>query len=234
MDKLIAGAEKLNIALTEEQVGRFHLYYEQLIEWNRRLNLTSIVGCEEVQLKHFLDSLTAATLIEDKSSRILDIGTGAGFPGVPLRIVYPSLRLTLVDSVHKKAAFLDHLIDRLGLDGVEVIAERAERLAHEERYRERFDVVLSRAVAGLATLAELALPFCAVGGMFIAMKKGDIETEVMTADSAIHTLGGRLREERMVELKELEDDRFLIVVDKLSKTPERYPRRTGIPRKRPL
>jgi 16S rRNA (guanine527-N7)-methyltransferase len=233
MEKLIAGAQKLGLSLTKEQVTLFQTYYEELIRWNRRVNLTAIVDYEGVQLKHFLDSLTVAPLINE-SCRLLDIGTGAGFPGLPLKIVFPDIAVTLVDSVHKKAAFLSHLVDRLSLDGVEVFAERAETLAHDERHREGFDVAVSRGVADLATLAELALPFCVVGGLFIAMKNGDIEAEVMAADNAIHTLGGRLREERRVELKELGEDRVLVVVDKLVATPERYPRRAGIPKKRPL
>lgn len=233
MEKLIAGAAKLGLFLTSLQVERFQRYYDELVGWNRRVNLTAIVDYEEVQVKHFLDSLTVAPLI-DESCRLLDVGTGAGFPGIPLKILFPDIALTLVESVKKKAAFLDHLVDCLGLDGVEVIAERAEVMAHDERYRERYDVVVSRGVADLATLAELTLPFCVVGGLFIAMKKGDIENEVMAADNAIHTLGGRLREERRVELKELGEDRVLVVVDKLASTPGRYPRRAGIPKKRPL
>jgi len=233
MEKLIAGAGKLGLSLTPLQVELFQRYYEELVEWNRRVNLTAIVDYEGVQLKHFLDSLTVAPLINE-SCRLLDIGTGAGFPGLPLKIVFPDIAVTLVDSVHKKAAFLSHLVDRLSLDGVEVIAERAETLAHDERHRERYDVAVSRGVADLATLAELTLPFCVVGGLFIAMKKGDIEVEVMAADNAIHALGGRLREERRVELKELGEDRVLVVVDKIVATPERYPRRPGIPKKRPL
>jgi len=233
MEKLIAGAQKLGLSLTTEQVTLFQTYYEELIRWNRRVNLTAIVDYEEVQIKHFLDSLTIAPLINE-SCRLLDVGTGAGFPGVPLKIVFPDIAVTLVESVKKKAAFLDHLVDCLGLDGVEVIAERAETLAHDERHREGFDVAVSRGVADLATLAELTLPFCVVGGIAVAMKKGDIEDEVMAADNAIHTLGGRLREERRVELKELGEDRVLVVVDKIVATPERYPRRPGIPKKRPL
>ena len=234
MERLIDGAKRLGLYLTHEQVALFQLYYEELVRWNRRVNLTAIVGYEEVQLKHFLDSLTVALALEVLPSRILDIGTGAGLPGVPLKILYPDIGLTLVDSVHKKAAFLHHLVDRLDLEGVEVLAQRAEHLAHDESYRQRYDIVLSRGVARLSTLAELALPFCSPGGVFIAMKKGEIDDEVAAAARAIDTLGGRLRGVRRVNLGELEEERALVVIDKLTPTPQRYPRRPGIPRKRPL
>jgi len=235
MEKLIAGAQKLGLSLTKEQVTLFQTYYEELIRWNSRVNLTAIVDYEEVQIKHFLDSLTVAPLIGNTSGRLLDVGTGAGFPGVPLKIVFPDIAVTLVESVKKKAAFLNHLVDRLSLDGVEVIAERAETLAHDERHREGFDVAVSRGVADLATLAELTLPFCVVGGIAVAMKKGDIEDEVSGASKAIDVLGGRLREVRPIELEEFVGEaRSLVVIEKVSSTPERYPRRPGIPKKRPL
>lgn len=244
VEKLISGAERLGLFLNPEQVDRFQLYYEELIRWNRRVNLTAIVDYEEVQLKHFLDSLTVALVLEGIPARVLDIGSGAGLPGVPFKILYPDVGLTLVDSVHKKAAFLNHLVERLGLEGVEVLAQRAELLAREESYREGFEVVLSRGVARLTTLAELALPFCTLGGTFIAMKKGEIDDEVASASRAIGILGGQVREVKRVSLGEREVDgwtsmgesekRALVVIDKLSHTPQRYPRRAGIPQKRPL
>ena len=235
MEKLIAGADKLGLSLTKKQVALFQMYYEELIRWNRRVNLTAIVDYEGVQIKHFLDSLTVAPLIGDMACRLLDVGTGAGFPGVSLKIVFPGIALTLVESVKKKAAFLNYLVGCLGLDGVEVIAERAETLAHDERYRESFDIAVSRGVADLATLAELTLPFCVVGGIAVAMKKGDIEDEVSGASRAIDVLGGLLREVRPIELAEFAGEaRSLVVIEKCSSTPERYPRRPGIPKKRPL
>jgi 16S rRNA (guanine527-N7)-methyltransferase len=235
MDELIAGAAKLGIELTPEQVSSFEMYYRQLVEWNRRVNLTAIVEYEGVQVKHFLDSLTVAPLIGDHPSRLIDIGSGAGFPGVPLKIACPGIDLTLVESVNKKAAFLHHLVDRLKLDRLEVVAGRAETLAHDERYREQFDIAICRAVAGLATLAELSLPFCAVGGRFIAMKKGGIGDEVASSEKAIDMLGGKLAGVRPVELDEFGgDERSLVIIDKLSPTSDKYPRRPGIPRKRPL
>jgi 16S rRNA (guanine527-N7)-methyltransferase len=244
VERLIDGAKRLGLFLNPEQVARFKLYYEELIRWNRRVNLTAIVDYEEVQLRHFLDSLTVALALEGIPSKVLDIGSGAGLPGVPLKILYPDIGLTLIDSVHKKAAFLHYLVERLGLEGVEVLAQRAELLAHDESYREGFEVVLSRGVARLSTLAELALPFCTPGGAFIAMKKGEIDDEVASAARAIGILGGQLREVKRVSLGESGRDgwtslgesekRALVVIDKLSATPQRYPRRPGIPQKRPL
>jgi 16S rRNA (guanine527-N7)-methyltransferase len=246
---LIEGAKQLGISLNREQVECFQVYYEELILWNRRVNLTAIVDYEGVQIKHFIDSLTVTLAFIGVPSRTLDIGTGAGLPGVPLKILYPSIELTLVDSVQKKVAFLHHLIDRLGLEGVEILAERSEHLAQDESYRQRFDLVLSRGVAKLATLAELALPFCSLGGTFIAMKKGDVDEEVAEAQRAIDALGGRLRQVKWIRLEELtggelsgsvdseksgKEERALVVIDKLTATPDRYPRRPGIPRKRPL
>lgn len=234
MQRLIAGAKRLGLLLTPEQVESFQAYYEELIRWNRRVNLTAIVDYEEVQLKHFLDSLTIALALKDMPSLLLDVGTGAGMPGIPLKILFPNISLTLVDSVQKRTDFLNHVVARLGLGGVEVLTGRAEHLAHDEGYRERFDLVLSRGVAKLATLAELALPFCTPGGSFIAQKKGPIEGEIEAAAWAIDILGGQLREVRRVKLEELGEERALVVIDKLIATPQRYPRRPGIPQKRPL
>jgi len=235
MDRLISGAQRLGINLTSMQVELFRQYYDELVQWNRRLNLTSVVDYEDVQTRHFLDSLTVASLIDDKSSRVIDIGSGAGFPGLPLKIALPGMELTLVESVKKKAAFLDHLVGCLGLADVVVVAERAETLAHDDRYRERYDVAVARGVARLPTLAELALPLCAIGGRFVAMKKGDIGDEVAGASKAVEVLGGRLREVQVVGLAEFTGEaRSLVIIDKVSATPDRYPRRAGMPRKRPL
>ena len=235
MERLIAGAKRLGLSLTSEQVGKFEVYYQELIRWNRRVNLTAIVDYEEVQVKHFLDSLTIALALRDMppSFRLLDVGSGAGIPGVPLKILFSNISLTLLDSVHKKTDFLDHLVARLGLEGVEVLTGRAEDLGREEGYREQFDLVVSRGVAQLPTLVELALPFCTPGGTFIAQKKGEIEGEIAQATRAIDILGGRLREVRKVELEEV-GERALVIIDKLSATPHRYPRRAGVPSKRPL
>ena len=238
MEKLEAGAQKLGLPLTPEQLEQFSIYYRELNDWNRRLNLTSITGCEEVQIKHFLDSLTVTLALtppfDGSSFSLIDVGTGAGLPGIPLKIVLPGIKLVLLEATAKKADFLRHLQNRLGLADVEVVVGRAEDMAHQPQYREKFDLVLSRAVASLPALVELTLPFCAVGGSLIAQKKGDIEGEVRRADRAIRLLGGSLREVKPIKLAELSDRRFLVVIDKVRPTPGKYPRRSGIPKKKPI
>lgn len=238
LERLTHGARQLGLALDPEQVWRFQLYYEELAEWNRRINLTAITSYEEVQTKHFLDSLTLMAALKDKvwtkeNFSLLDVGTGAGVPGVPLKILLPGVRLVLLESVAKKTAFLKHLVDRLGLDYVNIITGRAEDIAHQVDCRERFDVAVSRAVGNLSSIAELALPFCRQGGLFIAPKKGQIEEEISQARQAIDTLGGRLKEVKEVDLEDL-GLRCLVIIEKIGLTPQRYPRRAGIPSKRPL
>lgn len=240
MERLIAGARGLGLHLTPEQIESFEVYYRELVDWNKRINLTSIVNYEDVQVKHFLDSLSVTLALNSKQAMqqslfsTLDVGSGAGLPGIPLKILYPEIRLTLLDSIAKKTRFLYHLINRLGLDGVEVLTGRAEELAHKPGCRERFHLVLSRAVATLPSLSELTLPFCSLGGIFVAQKKGQINEEVERAKRAITTLGGRLREVKRVKLDEFIEERLLVIIDKVAPTPNRYPRRSGIPEKRPL
>lgn len=238
LEKLTRGARELGLVLTPEQVQKFQLYYEELVEWNKRANLTAITDYEGVQLKHFLDSLTLIPALQDVSwagedVSVLDVGTGAGVPGIPLKVFLSRIRLVLLDSVAKKTAFLQHLVDKLGLDHVQVLTGRAEEIAHQSDYREKFDLVLSRALSRLSTVAELALPFCRCGGFFIAQKKRPIEEELGQAAKAIDVLGGRVKEVRNVDLECLEH-RCLVIVEKVSSTPQRYPRRTGVPAKRPL
>ncbi len=208
------------------------------MDWNRRLNLTTITGYEDVQTKHFLDSLTVTLALKRPESgrdcHVIDVGTGAGLPGIPLKILWPEIRLVLLDATAKKATFLHHLKQKLGLEDIEIVVGRAEEIAHEVKYRDRFDVVLSRAVARLPALIELTLPFCAIGGRFIAQRKGDVEPEITRASKAISTLGGNLQEIKRITLDEFTDDRYLVVIEKISATPEKYPRRSGIPSKRPL
>jgi 16S rRNA (guanine527-N7)-methyltransferase len=239
MKELITGAVKLGIKLNSRQVRQFGLYYHELIDWNQKMNLTAITDCSSVQVKHFLDSLTITlALPEEETARpdfnIVDVGTGAGFPGVPLKILFSQPRLVLIEPTTKKTAFLHHIIRKLELKNVEVLNARAEEAAHLPLYREQFALVLSRAVALLPTLVELTLPFCQVGGRFIAQKKGEFDQEVDKAKQAIIALGGKLDQIKKIELDELTDARYLVIIDKIYSTPSKYPRRPGLPRRRPI
>ncbi len=238
MEKLNAGAEKLGLQLSPRQLEQFQIYYQELVDWNRRVNLTAITDYEDVQVKHFLDSLTITLAWQPQQNsaelRIIDVGTGAGIPGIPIKILFPDIKLVLLEATAKKTTFLHHLKQKLELDDVEIVVGRAEEVTHNAQYRERFNIVLSRGVAPLPTLVELTLPFCTVGGSFIAQKKGAINQEISQADRAINLLGGSLREVKRIDLPEFTDERRLIIIDKLSPTPQRYPRRPGIPAKRPL
>ncbi|HEY79050.1 MAG TPA: 16S rRNA (guanine(527)-N(7))-methyltransferase RsmG [Dehalococcoidia bacterium] len=238
MEKLTSGAIKLGFPLSSGQLEQFSIYYRELTTWNKRINLTRITNPQEVPVKHFLDSLTITLAfsrpLPDTGLRVIDVGSGAGLPGIPLKLLLPGIRLVLLEATRKKAAFLEHIRDRLGLENTEIVIGRAETVGHDSRYREAFDLVLSRAVARLPALVELTLPFCAIGGRFIAQKKGAITREIDEAAGAIKSLGGSLREIKRVELEELGDERYLIVIDKVAPTAGTYPRRPGIPVKRPL
>lgn len=234
MEKLKSGAEKLGIHLTPPQIEQFETYYRELIDWNKRINLTRITDYEEVQLKHFLDSLTVAQACNFIKCKVIDIGTGAGLPGIALKIAFSDFKLTLLEATIKKTQFMEFIINKLGLSDVAIIADRAETAAHDTKYRENFDVVLSRAVATLPALVELTLPFCKIDGTCIYLKKGDIEKEVKQATKAIEVMGGKLKELKKVTIEELPDNRWLVAIDKIEPTPTQYPRRPGMPEKRPL
>ncbi len=232
---LIPAAEELNICLTPYQVEQLFEYKTLLLEWNKNINLTAITDEKEVLTKHFLDCMTvnnAVNLIEYKT--LIDIGTGAGFPGLVLKIVFPHLKVTLVDSLNKRINFLNEVIDKLSLSGVECIHARAEDLGQQAKYREKFDICASRAVANLATLCEYSLPFVKNGGYFIALKGQKIEEEIEQAFSAIKTLGGNL--ENVVDAKVPTTDlnHKIAKIKKVAKTPRQYPRKAGEPNKSPL
>ena len=221
------------LPLNQAQIDQFALYAAELRRWNERLNLTSITDERGIVTRHFLDSLRCAQSWGPAPESLIDIGAGAGFPGLPLKILRPDLRLTLVESIAKKAAFLRHIADTLGLVDVEVIAARAEAAGRDPAHRERYAVAAARAVAELRALAEYCLPLCRVGGRFLAPKGSPIDDEVRTALPSIELLGGRLTAIEPVELPGLEP-RTLVVVEKVSSTPAQYPRRPGVPAKRPL
>ena len=237
MELLVKGARELGLCLTAGQVGQFAAYYRELVQWNQRMNLTAIVDPEEVQIKHFLDSLTATLVMPPplaRDGRIIDVGSGGGFPGLPIKLLWPGVSLALIESVGKKATFLRHLVEALSLRNVEVYNYRAEDLAHRRELRESFDVALSRGVAPMRILAELTLPFCRMGGLAVTFKKGDLEQEMAQATHALEVMGGRVKEMCPVEVEGLRDGRVVIAVEKVKPTPHKYPRRAGVPQKRPV
>ena len=237
MESLLEAAARLSIDLNVKQVERFKAYYDELVAWNESVNLTAVTGREEVQERHFVDSLAVASALPtdvlDGTDKLLDVGTGAGFPGLPLKIVYPRIDLTLLEATAKKTAFLNHVVDNLGLEGVTVVTGRAEEEAHEPEMRERFRAVVSRAVARLNVLTELCLPFCAEGSVMIAQKGANVEEELGQARNAIETLGG-LYDDRDMLIAPPVGIGTLVVIRKVRATPPGYPRRPGIPSKRPL
>ena len=231
---LLDGAATLGLALDATQRERFATYCALLQTWNQRVNLTAITGAEDVYVKHFLDSLTVAPLLPPDAASLLDIGSGGGFPGLPLAILRPWLAVTLLEAHARKTAFLTAAVEALGLPHVTVLTGRAETAGHDPALRAAFDVTVTRAVDTLAVLAEYQLPFCRLGGLAIAMKKGPIEGEVAQAGRAIGLLGGALRPVLAVATPGLQDGRWLVAIDKVAPTPAVYPRRPGMPAKRPL
>lgn len=228
-------ASEYGIELTEEQLEAFNRYYQLLVEWNEKMNLTAITEPQEVAVKHIIDSLSCydADFFPSKA-RVVDVGTGAGFPGIPLKIYRPDLQLTLVDSLNKRLTFLQCVITELGLKDVAVVHARAEEGARKKELRDKFDVALSRAVARLNVLSELCLPFVAAGGYFIALKGAQYEEEANEARQAISLLGGRLIKTQPVKLPGLDDKRAVLYIRKEKSTPGTYPRKPGTPEKKPL
>ncbi len=236
MDTLASFARELmGLELTPEQLRSFQTYAVDLIEWNRRVNLTAITDPHGIEIKHFLDSLTALLAIRpDAGIRVVDVGTGAGFPGIPLKIVCPGIELVLLESVGKKVRFLEHIVRKLGLTGVDVVRARAEEMGRDPQYREQFDLVIARAVAWMPVLVEYLLPLCKIGGHCLAYKGENAHAEVLEAEGALRVLGGRVVKVIPVELPGVTETRHLVLVAKEARSPGKYPRRPGIPSKRPI
>lgn len=227
--------EKWNITLSEQQEHQFGTYYEMLIEKNKVMNLTAVTEFDEVVKKHFLDSISLGRFEAlDEKKTMLDLGTGAGFPGIPLKIIYPDLTITLADSLNKRILFLEEVISELGLTGITAVHARAEELAKDRAYREQFDYCVSRAVANLSTLCEYCIPFVKEGGKFISYKSGEIEEESAAAKHAVFLLGGELKEIHKFEIPQTDLHRSFVVIEKVKKTPKAYPRKAGTPSKMPL
>ena len=223
-----------DIICSDEQLMMLIRFYEMLVEKNKVMNLTAITDFEEVAIKHFADSLTIGRAIKPESQKIIDVGTGAGFPGIPLKIVYPGIRLTLLDSLNKRLVFLNEVIDELGLKDVETVHARAEEAASKPDYREQYDIVVSRAVANLSTLVEYCLPFASVGGCFISYKGEKAAAELSEAGKAIKVLGGGNAVSYDFSLVGTDYSRSLIRIDKISSTPKKYPRAGGKPSSAPI
>lgn len=232
---LVKGIKNLNIELDNDQKGLFILYKELLKEWNQKINITSITDDVEIDIKHFLDSLTpiGTNLINGKKS-IIDIGTGGGFPGIPLKIYNHELEVTLLDSLKKRIIFLDEVIKSLGLKNICAIHGRAEELGRKIEYREQYDICISRAVASLDTLSEYCMPFVKVGGYFIAMKGPDVDEELRNSEKGINTLGGKVINKEIFTLPESDIKHSLIIIQKIRETATKYPRAGGKPRSNPL
>ncbi len=225
----------IGITLSPFQLSLVEEYERELERWNERYSLTAIHEPDQIRIKHFLDSFSPWLVMKNTSlDRLIDIGTGAGFPGIPLKILLPETEVVLVDSVSKKTDFCQHIIDHLGLSGISVYHDRVERMAREEDFRERFDWAVARAVAQLSTLSEYMIPFVKVGGKMLAMKGDQGPAEVQKAASAFSVLGGELEQVKKLTLPGVTEDRYLITISKKATTPEKFPRRVGIPLKRPL
>jgi 16S rRNA (guanine527-N7)-methyltransferase len=236
MDKLVHDARTLfNVHLTGRQVAALMAYEKELLEWNQKFNLTAIRDVESIRVKHFLDSFSCALAWQaHPPASLIDVGTGAGFPGIPLKILYPNLKLTLVESVGKKAMFCQHIVSLLKLDHVNVVKGRAEELGQDHRYREKSDWAVARAVASLNVLSEYLIPLVKLGGSMLAQKGESGPAEAQSAERAMRILGGKLKQVIPVHLPGVVDDRYLVLVEKVAATPHNYPRKPGMPAKMPL
>lgn len=237
VDNMSNGLEELGIKLSDHQLQQFYQYYELLVEWNKVMNLTAITELGDVVTKHFLDSLSLVKAVKDlpeREEKMIDVGTGAGFPGIPLKIAFPSLEITLLDSLNKRIKFLEKVIEELGLENISAVHGRAEDFGRDMRYREQFDFCVSRAVSNAATLSEYCLPFLKIGGYFIPYKSGKIDEELEAGRKAIHVLGGKIQEVVKFQLTGGDADRSLVVIEKTEKTAKRFPRKAGVPSKEPI
>ena len=238
MDPLVMGARDLGITLNDAHLAAFDTCYDELLAWNQRFNLTAITDWKGVLVRHFLDSLSCLLAVPRAElaagARVIDVGTGAGYPGIPLKIVCPGMRLTLLEATDKKVTFLEHLTSKLGMAYVYPVHARSEELGQDPSHREQYDWAMARAVARMPTLVEYLLPLARVGGAVLAQKGEDAAAEVQEAEEAIATLGGEVRQLVPVELRGLAETRYLVVIEKVAPSPQRYPRRPGMPSKRPL
>lgn len=228
--------QKLNefdININDEQIKSFEKYMNLLLEWNEKINLTAITQPEEIKLKHFVDSLTVLKYINE-DDKVIDIGTGAGFPGIPLKIMNKNTKITLLDSLNKRINFLNIVIEKLDLSNIQAIHGRAEEIARNKLYREKYDVAVSRAVANLSTLTEYMLPFVKIGGKCICMKGANVNEELERAQNAIKELGGEIERVDNFYLSDNDNERNIIVIKKIKKTKSKYPRKAGTPSKEPL
>ncbi|GGM28605.1 ribosomal RNA small subunit methyltransferase G [Paraliobacillus quinghaiensis] len=223
------------IELTDQQLHQFDIYFKTLVEWNEKINLTAITDEAGVYLKHFYDSITAAFHFDfNKELTICDVGAGAGFPSLPLKIIFPDLKVTIVDSLQKRITFLNHLASELNLTGVAFYHDRAETFGKNDKFRGSFDVVMARAVARTAVLSELCLPLCKTSGTFIAMKGPNAQDELKDAHNAIEILGGKVNVIHTFDLPQDNGERNIVLIDKVRKTPKKYPRKPGVPNKTPI
>lgn len=226
---------ELDIHLNERQKEQFHKYYELLVAWNKVMNLTGITEYEEVNEKHFVDSVSIVRILDmDNIKNIIDIGTGAGFPGIPLKIVYPHLHVVLLDSLNKRVKFLNKVIEELGLEDIETLHGRAEDFAQNKDYREKFDLCVSRAVANLSTLSEYCIPYVSIGGIFVSYKSGNIDEELRDSKHAVSIFGGKVKDTVKFQLPGTQISRSFVKIEKVEKTNKKYPRKAGLPSKEPI
>lgn len=235
IEELLAeSCKKINIELTEKQIKQFIDYKDMLLEWNEKFNLTAITDEREIILKHFVDCLAISAGAELAGKKIIDVGTGAGFPGVPVKIAFPDTQMTLLDSLNKRITFLEELKNKLGLENVVCIHSRAEDGGSDKNLREGFDLCISRAVANLAVLSEYCLPFVKVGGCFISMKGPDVKDELKESEKAIKVLGGEVKEIKLINIPETDINHSLIIIKKIKPIPSKYPRKAGKAKKEPI